>query len=91
MCGLIRRYGAAEPTLMLALLQLLDNCAAVLPAADPARWATIGEHTELILDDATRTIQQPADLAPVRATAQTLLGIVETHLQAGGDSMLNQS
>jgi uncharacterized membrane protein len=90
MCGLIRRYGAAEPTLMLALLQLLDSCAAVLPAADSARWAAIGEQTELILGDAARTIPQAADLAPVRDSAQTLLGIVATHLHAGGGFMLNQ-
>ena len=31
MCGLIRRYGSAEPTLPVALLRLLENCAAVLP------------------------------------------------------------
>ena len=36
MCGLIRRYGSAEPTLSLALLRLLENCAAVLPAIPPA-------------------------------------------------------
>ena len=42
MCGLIRRYGSAEPTLSMALLRLLENCAAVLPA-DPSGgrpWAS---------------------------------------------------
>ena len=29
MCGLIRRYGSAEPTVSVALLGLLDNCAAL--------------------------------------------------------------
>ena len=35
MCGLIRRYGCAEPTVSLALLGLLHECAGVL-ADDPA-------------------------------------------------------
>ena len=35
MCGLIRRYGSGEPTLVMALLRLLDNCAAVLAAERP--------------------------------------------------------
>ena len=48
MCGLIRRYGSAEPTLSIALLRLLENCAAVLPA-DPARWSALGEQADLIV------------------------------------------
>jgi uncharacterized membrane protein len=71
MCGLIRRYGSGEPTLSAALLRLLDNCAAVLPD-DPDRWAAIEEQTTLILDDATREIAQPADVAPVKAAAAQL-------------------
>jgi uncharacterized membrane protein len=71
MCGLIRRYGSGEPTLSAALLRLLDNCAAVLPD-DPDRWAAIEEQTNLILDDATREIAQPADVAPVKAAAAQL-------------------
>ena len=46
-CGLIRRYGSAEPTVSLALLGLLHNCAVVLPD-DPARWAAVGEQADLI-------------------------------------------
>ena len=42
MCGLIRRYGCAEPTVSLALLRLLHECAGAL-ADDPARWAAIGD------------------------------------------------
>ena len=78
MCGLIRRYGSGEPTLSAALLRLLDNCAAVLPD-DPDRWAAIEEQTTLILDDATREIAQPADLAPVKAAAAQLQQRVGTH------------
>ena len=71
MCGLIRRYGCAEPTVSLALLGLLHKCAAVL-ADDPARWAAIGEQADLILADATRETAQSADLTPVVAAAADL-------------------
>jgi uncharacterized membrane protein len=71
MCGLIRRYGSAEPTVSLALLGLLDNCAAVL-ADDPARWAAVGEQADLIVADATRETAQSADLTPVIAAAANL-------------------
>ena len=86
MCGLIRRYGSAEPTLVMALLRLLDNCAAVLPADDPERWAAVGAQTDLILDDATRNTGQPADLAPVTAAARSLQRIVSPHLSGDGNN-----
>jgi len=69
MCGLIRRYGSKEPTLSVALLGLLDDCAALLPMNSP-RWDDLDEQAELVLADATREIAQPADLgAVVAATA----------------------
>jgi uncharacterized membrane protein len=71
MCGLIRRYGCAELTVSLALLGLLDNCAAVL-ADDPARWAAVGEQADLVIADATRETAQSADLTPVVAAAADL-------------------
>jgi uncharacterized membrane protein len=75
MCGLIRRYGSAEPTLSIALLRLLENCAAVLPA-DPPRWSALREQAELIVADAARTIAQPADLVPVVAAGAALHEII---------------
>jgi uncharacterized membrane protein len=71
MCGLIRRYGSAEPTVSLALLRLLENCAYV-SLDEPDRWAAIDEEAGLILDDSQRTIGQPADLPAVRAATETL-------------------
>jgi uncharacterized membrane protein len=79
MCGLIRRYGSAEPTLLVALLQLLENCAAVLPA-DPARWSALGEQADLIVADATRAIAQPADLAGVTAAGAAFQESVRQYL-----------
>jgi uncharacterized membrane protein len=85
-CGLIRRYGCAEPTVSLALLGLLDGCAAVL-TDDPARWAAVGEQADLVLADATREIAQPADLTPVAAAGAELMRQVAQHrpaLRPGG-------
>jgi uncharacterized membrane protein len=74
MCGLIRRYGSAEPTVSIALLRLLENCAAVLPA-NPARWTVLREQAELIVADARRSIAQPADLVAVVAAGAALQDI----------------
>ena len=83
MCGLIRRYGSAEPTLSVALLRLLGSCAAVLPS-DPARWSALAEQADLILADAARAIGQPADLTAVTAAHAALHDTVRGHLQAPG-------
>ena len=79
MCGLIRRYGCAEPTLSIALLRLLENCAAVLPA-DSVRWSALGEQADLIVADATRAVAQPADLAAVTGAGAALQHRVRQHL-----------
>jgi uncharacterized membrane protein len=71
MCGLIRRYGSKEPTVLLALLRLLEACAVVV-RNEPDRWMAIDEQAHLILDDAEREIAQPADSAPVRAATAML-------------------
>jgi uncharacterized membrane protein len=71
MCGLIRRYGSVEPTLSLALLRLLDDCAALLPK-DSDRWVDLDQQADLILADATREIAQPADVLAVAAAVTDL-------------------
>jgi uncharacterized membrane protein len=78
MCGLIRRYGASEPTLADALLRLLGNCAAVA-TDDPGRYAAIEEQTRIIVSDAEREVAQPADLNPVHAEAKSVLHAIATH------------
>ena len=75
MCGLIRRYGAAEPTVANALLRLLGNCAAVA-ADDPERRAAIEEQARIIVSDAEREVAQPADLGVVHAEAESVLRAV---------------
>ena len=59
MCGLIRRYGASEPTVAHALLRLLSSCAAVA-ADDPEHCAAIEEQARIIVSDAEREVPQPA-------------------------------
>ena len=68
MCGLIRRYGSAEPIVIIALLRLLGTCASV-DGPDPHRLAAIDEQTRIVVEDAERNVHQPADLAAVRSEA----------------------
>jgi len=69
MCGLIRRYGAREPTVAHALLRLLSNCAAVA-SDDPERCAAIEEQAHIVVADAEREVAQPIDLAFAHAEAE---------------------
>ena len=71
MCGLIRRYGAGEPTVAHALLRLLGNCAAVA-GDDPERYAAIEEQARIVIADAEREVAQPLDLALAHAEAEAV-------------------
>ena len=78
MCGLIRRYGASEPTVANALLRLLGNCAAVA-GDDPERYTAIEEQARIIVADAEREVAQPADLDLTHAEAESVLHAIATH------------
>ncbi|MGI5379946.1 DUF2254 domain-containing protein [Streptomyces sp. CA-251387] len=71
MCGLVRRYGAREPTVVHALLRLLHHCAAVV-ADDAERCAAIEEQARAVITDAERQVAQPADLALAYAEAESV-------------------
>jgi uncharacterized membrane protein len=71
LCGMIRRYGASEPIVCLALLRLLSSCAALI-GDDPERRAAIEKQVTLIVLDAEREIGQPEDLLPVQAAAEAI-------------------
>ena len=71
LCGMIRRYGASEPIVCLALLRLLSSGAALI-GDDPARRAAIEKQVTLIVLDAEREIGQPDDLHAVRAAAEAI-------------------
>jgi uncharacterized membrane protein len=68
--GLIRRYGASEPTVGQTLLRLLSCCAGVTD--DPARLTAIEEQAALIMADAEREVAQPADLAIIYPELESL-------------------
>ena len=70
-CGLIRRYGAREPTVADALLRLLHNCADVV-ADDAERSAAIEEQARIVIADAEREVAQPTDLALAHAEAEAV-------------------
>jgi uncharacterized membrane protein len=78
MCGLIRRYGAAEPTVADALLRLLLTCAEVA-GNDPEIAAAVGEQTRIIMADAEREVRQPADLSSAQARAESVFQAVLRH------------
>ena len=71
MCGLIRRYGASEPTVASALLGLLAACADVADG-DAEICAAIEEQAAIIVADTEREVPQPLDLVPVLAEAETV-------------------
>jgi uncharacterized membrane protein len=81
MCGLIRRYGAREPTVAHALLRLLSNCAAVA-GDDPERCAAIEEQARIVIADAEREVAQPTDLALAHAEAEAVRQVVAGHRAA---------
>ncbi len=70
-CGLIRRYGASEPTVTGALLGMLQDVQAMV--TDPGRRQVLQTQARLILSDAERATPQAADLRQVRVQAATLL------------------
>jgi len=78
MCGLIRRYGAHEPTVADALLRLLGACADVA-GNDPELCTAIQDQAHIIIADAEREIPQPADLISAHAEAETLRQAVLRH------------
>ena len=81
MCGLIRRYGAREPTVAHALLQLLSNCASVV-GDDPERCAAIEEQARIVIADAEREVAQTVDLAHPHAEAESVREVLAGHRPA---------
>ncbi len=80
-CGLIRRYGSKEPTVLLALFRLLGNCIESI-GNNPARVAAIREQAELILAAGERDIAEPHDLGALRSG----FAAVQQHLPEPSDT-----
>jgi uncharacterized membrane protein len=83
MCGLIRRYGAAEPTVADALLRLLRTCAD-MAGSDPEIGAAIEDQARIIIADAEREVRQPADLSSAHAEAESVFRAVLRHRPGQG-------
>lgn len=79
--GLIRRFGAAEPTVIAAVLRLL---AAVLGAtgAEPDRWTAIENEADLLVTAAERMIVEPVDLQIVHRERAALEQLLRTRRAA---------
>lgn len=71
LCGMIRRYGASEPIVCLALLRLLSSCAALI-GDDSARRSAIEKQVLLVVQDAERRIAQREDFVPVQTAAEAI-------------------
>jgi uncharacterized membrane protein len=76
--GLIRRYGAAEPTVMQALLRTLTTVLAAVGDDDEARLAA-RHQADLLVRAAERQVREPADLHAVHAENEALQGILHAH------------
>lgn len=70
-CGLIRRYGASEPTVTAALLRMLHDVQVLV--TDQDRLQVLATEARLVVSDAERATLQPADLRMVREQATSLL------------------
>ena len=70
-CGLIRRYGASEPTVTAELLIMLQDVQDLV--TDPDRLQVLASEARLVVADAERATLQPADLRIVREQAASLL------------------
>ncbi len=80
-CGQIRRYGAAEPTVMEALLDLLRDVGD--GASDAARRKAVLTEIDLVERAAGRSVDEPADLEPVTEAAATARRSVEGDRRPG--------
>jgi len=73
--GLIRRFGASEPTVIAAMLRLLAAAVGAM-GAEPDRWAAVENEADLLVVAAQRSVVEPADLHLVhreRAALEDLL------------------
>ncbi len=69
-CGQPRRYGAGEPALVLALLELLATVAGrVAATGDPERRRNVLDQLDRLISDAERETSNPLDLVGVRRLA----------------------
>lgn len=69
-CGQIRRYGAGEPAVVIAVLAMLRDVAACSSTDEAARAIT--EQAAMVVDAAQREISEPNDVDRVRQAADAV-------------------
>ena len=80
-CNQIRRYGAADPRVLEALLDLLSKVAS--DTSDLERRAMLAQHVRLVIGAAEGAVRQQEDLATLRAVGEALITRFQT--VGGGD------
>jgi uncharacterized membrane protein len=70
-CGQARRFGRAEPRVDRALLRILHSTGQF--CRDDVGRSLVAQQVRLVLADAERAIEQPADFVPVRKHAERVL------------------
>ncbi|MCV2393112.1 DUF2254 domain-containing protein [Actinotalea sp. M2MS4P-6] len=82
MCGLVRRAGGREPTVMAALLRLLETCA-YAARDDAQRLDDIEAQVRLVVVSAEQATADEGDVAPVQAAAGLILEAIEAYRPRG--------
>jgi uncharacterized membrane protein len=73
-CGQIRRYGAHDPLVLMALLQMLSSAAA--RCVDPSRRADVQAQIDHVVRVAERELSEPSDRAMVAAAGVGATAVV---------------
>jgi uncharacterized membrane protein len=73
-CGQIRRYGAHDPLVLMALLQMLSSAAA--RCVDPVRRADVQAQIDHVVRVAERELPEPSDRAMVVTAAASATAVV---------------
>lgn len=79
-CAQIRRYGAPEPIVATAVIELLGTAADAVTIESAERYGAIERQLTLILADSERSVEQPADVESVRRG----VGQLQVRLHAHG-------
>ena len=78
-CAQIRRYGAPEPIVATAVIDLLRTAASAVSVEPAERHGAIEYQLDLILADCERRVEQPADLESVRRDVSQLRAMLRMH------------
>jgi uncharacterized membrane protein len=81
-CNQIRRYGASEPRVIEALLDMLGKIS--YDTANPERRACLARHVRLAVAAAEGSVRQREDVQTVRQVGEALLELLKSPPRRGG-------